>query len=180
MNVSVHDIQPNLLSSHKSSDAGISPPYPIIDESKSDTANHASIYPRDDNHEQTFEPNTNFNDSNVPAFDAVGEWNTRAQGFRGRHEYTQHDFHQKTKSASSVNSYSIHTQDTPTSPVCSYQERRKWPLDNTNEFRLLQHYVDSLAPWVRIEKRDSRAPVLTGEFSLTLLTAGDILQRWLP
>ena len=163
LNVSVHDIQPSLLSSHKSSDASISPSYGRIDESKSDTAHHASIYQRDDNHEQTFEPNTNVNDSNVPAFDATGEWNTRPQDFRGRHEYTQHDFHPKTNSASLVNSYNIHTQDTPTSPVCSYQERRKWPLDGTDEFHLLQHYVDSLAPWVRIWERDPRARVLIGD-----------------
>ena len=147
-NISVHDIQPNISSPHKSSDAGISPAYSTIDEAGPDTATHPATYQRDDSHEQIFEPVNNVDDSNAPAFDANRERNTAAQESRSSLEYTQHDFHLKTRSASSVNSHSILTQDTPTSPFWSYQERREWPLDNTNEFHLLQHYVNNLAPWV--------------------------------
>ena len=168
-----------LLSPRKSSDAGASPAHPTIEGAESDTANHVSQHQPDDSHEDIYEPN-NIDDSNTPAFEASVEWNTAPQAFPSRLENKQRDFHSKTISASSVNSYSTLTRDTPISPVWSYRERREWPLDNNNEFHLLQHYIDSLAPWVCIHQRDARPRVLTRESSSTSRIAGDTLQRQLP
>ena len=158
--IMVHDSHQKLLPSRKSSDTEISLTYSTAEGAKSDTTNHASTYQLDDSHVQICEPN-NVDDSNTAAFDAGVEWNTLPQGFPSRREHTQYNYHSKTRSVSSVNSYSTRTQDTPVSPVWSYRERREWPLDDNNDFHLLQHYIDSLAPWVCIHGRDVRSRVLT-------------------
>ena len=158
--IRVHDSHQKLLPSRKSSDTEISPTYSTTEGAKSDTTNHASTYQQDDSHVQICEPN-NVDDSNTAAFGAGVECNTTSQEFLSRHEDTQHNYHSKTRSPSSVNFCSTRTQDTPVSPVWSYRERREWSLDNNNEFRLLQHYIDSLAPWVCILERDVRSRVLT-------------------
>ena len=158
--IRVHDSHQKLLPSRKSSDIEISPTYSTTEGANSDTTNHASTYQLDDSHVQICEPN-DVDDSNMADFDAGVEWNTTPQDFPSRREHTQHNYHSKTRSTSSVNSYSTRTQDTPVSPVWSYRERREWPLDSNNEFRLLQHYIDSLAPWVCIHESDVRSGVLT-------------------